>query len=108
MAIRPPQPSSNDPTAVTFGIAAVDERLSETDVSFPATADELVRELDDPAVAYDAAGNQVVLSVLLSELSQDRFDSRAELLDLLHPAFERHRSRTTSSLLTRIRLLVPF
>lgn len=108
MAIRPPQTDSADPTAVTFGIAAVDERLSEADVSFPTTADRLVSELDDPAIPYDAAGNELPLSEALDELSRTDYDSKAELLNLLHPVFERYRDRAAASLFTRIRLLLPF
>lgn len=108
MAIRPPQTGPSEPDAVTFGIAAVDREVTEADVSFPVTAAELVSELGDPSIPYDAAGNEVALSSALSELSRDRFESEAELLDVLHPVFETYRDRAAASLLTRLRLLLPF
>lgn len=108
MAIRPPQTESSEPEAVTFGIAAVDDHLRDADLTFPLTTRELVRETGDPSVPYDAAGNEVRLSDALDELSRDRFQDEAELLDHLHPVFERYRERSATSLLTRVRLLLPF
>jgi mannose/cellobiose epimerase-like protein (N-acyl-D-glucosamine 2-epimerase family) len=108
MAARPPQQDTSPPDAVEFGIAALDGHLDEAEVSYPATRDEIVRALGDPEVPYDAAGNTVALSEALERLPKRTFDSRSELLDLLHPVFEEYRVSSGGSLLGRLRSLLPF
>ena len=108
MAARPPQQDTSTPDAVEFGIAALDGYLDEVDVSYPATREEIVRALGDPEVPYDAAGNAVALSAAMETLPKRRFDSRSELLDLLHPVFEEYRVSTGGSLFGRLRALLPF
>lgn len=93
---------------MTFGIAAVDEHVTDADPTFPITARELVRVTGDPSIPYDAAGNEVRLSDALDQLSRDRFETEAELLDHLHPVFERYRERAAGSVVARLRLLLPF
>jgi hypothetical protein len=108
MAVRPPQGGTDEPEAIAFGIAALDARLDESDLSFPATTDEILEALGEPSIPYDAAGNTVALSAALSEVPHDRFEREGELLDALHPVFEAHRERTANSVLARLRGLLPF
>jgi hypothetical protein len=108
MAARPPQNDDSSPDAIEFGIAALDARLDGDAVEFPATADELVRALDDPTVPYDASGNGIALSEALESIPQNRFGSKTELLDVLHPVFEERRSSGPSGVIGRLRGLLPF
>jgi hypothetical protein len=108
MAVRPPQGGDDEPDTIEFGIAALDARLEETSVSFPATSEEIVAALDNSAIPYDAAGNTVDLSTALEQVPADRFDSESELLDQVHPVFETYRERTANSLVARLRGLLPF
>lgn len=106
MAARPPQNDSEEPDSIEFGIAALDGRLD--DASFPATADELVRDLDDPEVPVDAAEHTIRLSEALSQVEQDQFETRNELLRALHPVFERERRKAGSGIVGRLKALLPF
>ena len=72
------------------------------------TLDELVRELDDVAVPYNAAGGTVRLSEALESVPQSRFASKAELLDHLHPVFEEYRRSASNNILGQLRALLPF
>jgi len=107
MGVRPPQADSSDePDTLAFGIAALDAHLD--DATFPATAEELTRQLGDPSVPYNATGNEIHLSEALAAASRDRFETEQELLNALHPVFERQRERSSSSLVARLRGLLPF
>jgi hypothetical protein len=109
MAARPPQDDDDaEPEAIEFGIAALDGRLDRGGVEFPATASELVRGLDDPEIPVDAAGHTVRLSEALEAVPVDRFESRSELMELLHPVFEERRSSTSLGLVARLRDVLPF
>jgi len=107
--MRPP-PSDNDdePDTLTFGIAALDARLDEAEVQYPTDARSLVRELGDPEVPYDANGSSVALSEALEETHIERFETEQELLNALHPVFERYRERSAGGILAQIRGLLPF
>jgi hypothetical protein len=109
MGVRPP-PSGNgdEPETVTFGIAALDARLEEAGVRYPIDAGSVVRELGDPEVPYDANGSSVALSEALEETHIDRFETEQELLNALHPVFERYRERSAGGLLAQLRSLFPF
>ncbi|MFB6092291.1 MAG: hypothetical protein ABEK02_04685 [Haloquadratum sp.] len=107
MAVRPPQQDGDEPDSLEFGIAALSPHLSEADVSFPATSDEIVRALGDPAIPYDANGNTIALSTALEAVEQRRFDSKRDLLDALHPVFEQYRS-SAGGLFAQLRSLLPF
>ena len=109
MGMRPP-PSDDgeEPETVTFGIAALDARLEEADVRYPTDARSLVRELGDPQVPYDASGSSVALSEALSETHIERFETEQELLNALHPIFERYRERSAGGILSQLRALLPF
>lgn len=103
MAAGPPNDDITDgPEAVDFGIAALAAHIDGADLSFPATADEVVTTLDDPEIDFDPTGNAVALSVVLEQVERHKFDSRRDLLDALHPEFERLR-RSSGGFLSWLR-----
>ncbi|MFC4359926.1 hypothetical protein ACFO0N_18420 [Halobium salinum] len=108
MAARPPQNSDSEPEAVAFGIAALAGELDDAAVEFPTTADHLVASLDDPSIPYNASGNGVALSAALGEVPRDRFDTKRDLLDALHPVFEERRRSGGGSVVGRLRGMLPF
>ena len=105
MGVRPPQDDTDEPESLAFGIAALAERLDRADDSYPDDSAELVRALDDPKVPCDPAGNGLALSTALERVGKERFDSEDELLDALHPVFEKQRRSAPSGLLGRLRSL---
>lgn len=107
MAARPPTGGTEEPDAIEFGIAALDARLDETDLDFPATAEEIRGAVRNREIPYDASGHTVTLDAALAEVDADRFASRTELLDELHPVFERRRQRGGGPI-ARLRDLWPF
>jgi hypothetical protein len=109
MGVRPPQQGDDEvPETVAFGIAALDEHLNRGDVTFPTNGAELVDALGDPAIPYDAKGNELRLSAALEEAHTDRFETRQELLNALHPVFESERARANNSIVGQLRSLLPF
>ena len=94
-----------EPDAVTFGIAAVDEHLG--DVDWPATASAVVAATGDPEIPYEASGRTLALSAALDETGRERFESRRDLLDALHPVFEEHRQSAGPGILAWIRNALP-
>ena len=108
MAVRPPQQDSSEPDVVEFGIAALAARLDRGNVEFPATSTELLESLGNQTVPYDASGNDVRLEEVLQRVPQDRFETKAELLDRLHPVFEEYRTSSRGGILGQIRALLPF
>ncbi|MFW6382774.1 MAG: hypothetical protein ACOCZD_01910 [Haloferacaceae archaeon] len=108
MGVRPPQSNSGDgPDVIEFGIAEVAAELDEADLSFPATDEEVVRTLSDPRIDYNAKGHAVALSEALSDLDRDRFESEQELLNELHPVFERYRHSRSPGVIERVRAALP-
>ncbi|GAB3410700.1 hypothetical protein GCM10027435_01570 [Haloparvum alkalitolerans] len=107
MAARPPTGGTEEPDAIEFGIAALDARLDETELQFPATAEEVRAAVRNAEVPYDASGHTVTLDAALAETDADRFETRTELLDELHPVFERRRRRGGGPI-ARLRDLLPF
>jgi hypothetical protein len=109
MGVRPPSNDIDDePDIVEFGIAALDARMDEVDASFPATAEELADRYGDMTIPFDAAGHEMTFREALREADRQEFESRPDLLDGLHPVFERKRQATSNSLLAQLRALVPF
>ena len=108
MAVRPPQDESSEPDTVAFGIAALNARLDEAEVQFPATSEEILRQVDAQEIPYDSSGNTLALSEALGQLSRDRFENETELLDLLHPVFEERRESSPGSFIGRLREYLPF
>lgn len=108
MAARPPTGEDDDePEAVTFGIAAVDEELDGADVTFPATASDVLDATGDPDVPYNVSGRTMPLSDALDETAKDSFGSRQELLDALHPVFEDRRQSAGPGIVEWLRGLLP-
>jgi hypothetical protein len=93
MAARPPQPSNGGREPTAFGIAVVDDHLSDVDLSYPATREDVVEALDDPTIRCGPNAHEVSLSRVLQRTDRSRFQSRTELLDELHEAFERERRK---------------
>lgn len=109
MGVRPPSnDSDDDPESIEFGIAALDARFDELQVSFPVSVDELDAEYGEMRVPVDPAGNDVRLGEVLAECPRERFESEQEMLNVLHPIFERKREAIGNSLIGRLRALVPF
>ncbi|AKH97683.1 hypothetical protein [Halanaeroarchaeum sulfurireducens] len=92
MAAVPPPSDEDEPDAVAFGIPALDDRLRRTDVDFPIRAEELVDELGNPDVPYDPSGRTISLSEAVDRSGRDRFETRRDFLNALHPVFEDARS----------------
>jgi hypothetical protein len=108
MAARPPQNDNEEPETLAFGIAALDARLDEAAVDWPATDDDLLRALDDPSIPYDASGSEVALADVLDRVPAREYESELELLNALHPVFEEYRENSTRSVLGQLRSLLPF
>lgn len=107
MAARPPSDDIDDePEVVEFGIAALDARIAERDISFPATAADLASAHGDLRVAVDASGHEMRLGTALERCDRERFSSKGDLLDALHPVFEAERE-SGGGILDRLRALVP-
>lgn len=105
MGMRPPASGNDEPELIEFGIAALDAELTEQDVSFPAEREELVTELGDIDIEYDASGNSIRLSRALERIDQSTFESERDLLNALHPVFEDLRKRGSPGLLGWLRSL---
>ncbi len=108
MAVRPPQDDDEEPENLAFGIAALDARLDEADVEWPATDSEVLTALGDPSIPYDASGNEVALADVLDRVPVREYDSETELLNALHPVFEEYRENSTRSVIGQLRALLPF
>lgn len=108
MGVRPPSNETSEPDAIEFGIAAVDARLDERDLSFPTDRETVRSAFGGESVPYDAAGSTVAFETLLDEVEVERFEDEQELLNALHPIFEEYRASKTPSFLQGIRSLLPF
>lgn len=106
MAAPPPQGDDAEPETIAFGIAAVDEALEETELSYPADAREVLAATGDRDIPYDSRGRTISLSTALEETDRRTFDSRRELLNALHPVFEAKRDR--GGLSGWLKALLPF
>ena len=109
MGVRPPSDDIDEaPDIVEFGIAALDARVEELGVEFPVGADHLEAEYGDLAIPVDAAGTEITLREALEETPRQRFQNEQELLDALHPVFEKRRQNSTRGILAQLRALLPF
>jgi hypothetical protein len=109
MGVRPPSNNVDDePDTIEFGIAELDARIEERNISFPVTVADLAAEHGELSVDVDAAGHEMMLHTALEECSTDSFDSRQELLNALHPVFEQRRQEISNSVFGRLRTLLPF
>jgi hypothetical protein len=109
MGARPPTDDIDDePTTVEFGIAALEARIERREVSFPVSVAELEEVYGDMRVPVDPAGNEVALGRVLEKCNRVEFDSKQEMLNVLHPIFEAERESGAGSIFGRLRSLVPF
>jgi len=109
MGVQPPaDDDETEPTAIEFGIAALDAKLGEESIDYPATAREVRDQVGDLEVPYNSAGNSITVAEALETVPETQFDSEQELLNALHPTFEHKRESAANSLLTQLRALVPF
>jgi hypothetical protein len=108
MGVRPPQQDDDEPDAIEFGIAALDARISEANVTFPADADTVVTALGDTKIPYNATGNKIAIRKAIDRTGKRHFESEQELLNALHPVFEDLRESASNSILMQLRALVPF
>jgi len=107
MAARPPTgDDGDDPEVIAFGIAALDARLDEAGVTFPATDDDLRRALGDEEIPYDATGRTIRLDDALAGVERQEYGSKNELLDVLYPVFDERRAE--GGMLGHIRAMLPF
>lgn len=102
----PPPKGSEEQTAITFGIAAMDEHLKDADLDFPADKPQILQQIGDRAIAYDPQGNCMSLESAIHETGRQRFESRQDLLNALHPVFEDR--RTQGGLGSWVQSLIPF
>lgn len=108
MGVRPPANDDDSPEVIEFGIAALDETLSEANVSYPTDVRTLSDQLGHVKVPYDAAGHSISLEEALGQTDRRQFEHEQELLNALHPVFEAKREATGTSLLAQFRSLLPF
>jgi len=108
MGVQPPTDDSDEPTAIEFGIAALDAKLGEDTIDYPATAREVREQAGHIEVPYNSAGHSMTIGEALEMATATQFDSEQDLFNALHPTFERKREATANSLLTQLRALVPF
>jgi hypothetical protein len=109
MGVRPPSTDIDDePGTIEFGIAALDARVEDRNVSFPVEATELEATHGDITVAVDPSGTEITLAEALGECDRESFDSKQDLLNALHPVFEEKRERLSGGVLGWLRSLLPF
>lgn len=108
MGVRPPANDDDEPEVIEFGIAALDARLSDVDIDYPADARNLSKQIGHVEVPYDAAGHTMTVAEALEETDYRHFEHEQELLNALHPVFERRREARGNSILGQLRSLVPF
>lgn len=109
MGVRPPSNDVDDePDVIEFGIAALDARLEKRNISYPVGVDELEAEYGQMDIPFDASGHSITLREALREVNQQEFESQQDLLNALHPVFERKREATSNSIISQLRALVPF
>ncbi|OLZ40159.1 hypothetical protein A6E15_03820 [Natrinema saccharevitans] len=109
MGVRPPSSGDDEePDSIEFGIAAVDARLKDADLRFPATKDDVNAALGHERIPYDVHGNDVALSEMLERVPAQQFDSRQELLNALHEPFEEYRRNRSGGVVAQVRSLLPF
>jgi len=108
MSVRPPSNDDDDTNAIEFGIAALDAKLDRAEIEYPATDQEVRDQVGSVSVPFDPAGHSITVAEALDEATHKHYDNEQDLLNALHPVFERKRSERTTSLLAQLRSLVPF
>ena len=108
MAARPPGGGNTaEPEAIEFGIASLDARLDDADVSFPATNAEIHEALGDQEIPYDAAGRTIALKTVLERVPNQEFANETVFLDAVYPIFDEARQQR-GGFLSGLRDLFPF
>lgn len=107
MGVRPPADDTSEADLVEFGIAALDARLADADLTFPANREEVVAAVGEEPIEYDASGNTIDLASALERTDQETYDSERDLLNALHPVFEDLRSSTAPGVIGWLRSLFP-
>lgn len=108
MGVRAPQGDDDEePETIAFGIAAVDGRLGDADLAFPAEAADVIEAIGGAEVPYDAKGRSMALAEAIEECDRQSFATRQELLNALHPVFEQRRGEP-AGVVDRMRSLLPF
>lgn len=97
----------DDPETIAFGIAALDSHLTDAEVTFPTDKQTLRETAGHIDVPYNATGNTIQLATALDDTPKQRFENEQELLNELHPVFERRRQEGGNPLLDRIRSVIP-
>lgn len=105
---RAPPADDAEPEIIEFGIPVLADRLEEAELTFPIDRAELRTTMGGLEVPYDAGGSTIRLGEALDRVDVDRFDTKNELLDALHPVFEAQRQRTPSGIVGAIRSFLPF
>jgi hypothetical protein len=109
MRARPPTDDLDDePDSIAFGIAALDARLDRSDLTFPADTRTVRDAVGTVSVPYDASGGSMTVGDALDEVPDQEFSTEQELLNTLHPVFERARASNRTGIVGRLRSLVPF
>lgn len=90
----PPPKNDQGTSAITFGIAAMDEHLEGAELDFPASRDDILSAIGNRPVPYDPQGDTMTLAAALEDTDQRKFASRRELLNALHPVFEAKRKQS--------------
>ncbi|MFT4946201.1 MAG: hypothetical protein ACI8TL_000434 [Natronomonas sp.] len=107
MTARPPSNDLDDePDIVEFGIVALEARIDDRGVSFPVSASELRAAYGDLRIAVGPSGAEISLAEALDACEQDSFESKQDLLNAMHPVFEKKRG--SSGIVGLLRSLVPF
>lgn len=107
MAARPPSNDLDDePDTVEFGIVVLEAQVDDRSVTFPISASELQAAHGDLRLAVDPSGTKVSLADALDDCERDSFESKQELLNAMHPVFEKKRNST--GIIGKLRALVPF
>lgn len=108
MGVRPPANDSDEPNVIEFGIPAMDAKLSDRDIEYPTDAAEIREHVGHVEIPFDAAGHTITVAEALEEATVKKYENEQDLLNALHPVFERKREATSTSLLAQLRSLVPF
>ncbi|MFB6120169.1 MAG: hypothetical protein ABEJ68_03520 [Halobacteriaceae archaeon] len=107
MGVRPPASDDSEVGGVEFGIADVERHLSGADISYPASATDVVEATGDPEVGYGPDGQSVPLSTVVERTDRTEFSSRQDLLNALHPVMEDLRTSRGSGVLAWVRSVLP-
>lgn len=109
MGVRPPSNDVDDePNTMEFGIAALDAHVEQRNISFPISREELDTAHGDVQIAVNASGRKIALSTVLADCDSERFESKQNLLNELHPIFERKREQLSGGIIGQLRSLLPF